>query len=74
MSYFIRSEITYRTGEHSVTFWRGASDPAMWVYHPSDAAQFSTVTAARKAFKGATGYFPGQHPQDRHTINVVGGQ
>lgn len=72
MSYFIRSEITYDTGEHSVTFWRGASDPAMWVYHPSDAAQFPTITKARAEFKRATGYFPGEHPQDRHKITTCG--
>ena len=73
MSYFIRREITYRTGEHAVMFWRGESEPTMWVYHHSDAAQFPQINAARAAFKRATGYFPGRHPQEVAQVNVVGG-
>lgn len=72
MSYFIRSEITYRTGEHSVTFWRGEADPCVWVYHPSDAQHFCSLTEARSAFKRATGYFPGENPDDLHRITTCG--
>lgn len=73
MSYFIRREITYGTGENSVTFWRGPADPTMWVYHHSDAAQYPTIAAARATYKKATGYAPGRHPQEVAKITTVGG-
>lgn len=73
MAYFIRREITYRDGQHSVTFWRGSSEPAMWVYHHSDAAHFINITTARATFKDATGYLPGEHPQEMGLVSVVGG-
>jgi hypothetical protein len=72
-NYFIRREITYKSGEHAVMFWRGEQQPNVWVDHPSDAAQFPQITAARTAFKRATGYFPGWHPQEVAKITVVGG-
>jgi hypothetical protein len=73
MSYFIRREVTYSDGERSVTFWRGPSDPTMWVYHHSDAAKYPQIKAARAAFKQSTGYFPGRNPREAAKITVVGG-
>lgn len=71
MSYFIRREVDYSTGEHAVTFWRGASDPFVWVFHPSDAAKFDTASAAQTAFTRATGRETGCYHRER--ITTVGG-
>jgi hypothetical protein len=73
MSYWIRREITYKTGERAVMFWRGEQQPNVWVYHPSDAAHFDRPRSARATFKRATGFFPGEHPQEVAKVTVVGG-
>lgn len=46
MSYVVQSEVTYQTGEHSVTYWRGNS---IWAYHPSDGMKFDTKREAMAA-------------------------
>lgn len=43
----------------TVTFWRGADQPDVWVYHTSDAAQFATADDAQFEFRKATGYNTG---------------
>lgn len=39
MSYVVQSDITYTSGERSITYWTGGT---IWAYHPSDAVKFDT--------------------------------
>jgi hypothetical protein len=47
MSYVVQSDVTYATGERSVTYWTGG---AIWAYHPSDAVKFGTKRQAMGDF------------------------
>jgi hypothetical protein len=46
MSYVVRSDITYGTGERSLTYWTGGS---VWAYHPHtySAVQFDEFEGLR---------------------------
>lgn len=39
VSYVVQSDITYTSGERSITYWTGGT---IWAYHPSDAVKFDT--------------------------------
>lgn len=69
--YVIRSEITYRTGEHAVNYWLGAGGN-IWTGHPSKAAGFKTIRGARAAFKATFGAYPESRTGDPHRYSTVG--
>jgi hypothetical protein len=67
VSYVVRSDITYGTGERSVSYWTGG---CIWALHPSDAVKFETKREAMGALSEyrATPAQRGSHP---HTYSAV---
>lgn len=67
MSYVVQSDITYSTGERSITYWTGGS---VWAYHPSDAVKFDNKRQAMGEFSRhfAT---PAQRRTHPHSYSAV---
>lgn len=67
MSYVVRSDITYGTGERSVTYWTGG---CIWALHPSDAVKFDTEREAMGALSKYRAT-PAQQRSHPHTYSAV---
>ncbi|SIC07067.1 Uncharacterised protein [Mycobacteroides abscessus subsp. abscessus] len=64
MGYVVQSDITYRTGQRSITYWSGG---ALWTHHASEALQFDTESQAKAEF----GLTPLREKAGLHKYTVV---